>query len=188
MTFYEKNNVTENYLHEVRNHLLMENSLSAELVDEIIRESGLISCVEGCPYIAMHYPENYGGVIALSSLIDPFAKMDQDFVRERGGPELDDPDGHQKYAAVFGGPDRFYNSEFDLYACMRELNGKQCAKPRFLMLCGDNDFLLQQNRSFAETAAALPGIDLTYEESPGIHNWDFWDSAIVRGLQFFGIK
>lgn len=56
MTFYEKNNVTENYLHEVRNHLLMENSLSAELADEIIRESGLISCVEGCPYIAMHYP------------------------------------------------------------------------------------------------------------------------------------
>ena len=33
MTFYEKNNVTENYLHEVRNHLLMENSLSAELAD-----------------------------------------------------------------------------------------------------------------------------------------------------------
>ena len=56
MTFYEKNNVTENYLHEVRNHLLLENSLSADLVDEIIRQSGLTSCIEGCPYIAMHYP------------------------------------------------------------------------------------------------------------------------------------
>ena len=56
MTFYEKNNITENYLLKVRNHLLMENALSADLVDEIIRGSGLTSCIEGCPYIAMHYP------------------------------------------------------------------------------------------------------------------------------------
>ena len=56
MTFYEKNHIVENDLHEVRTHLLLENSLSEELADEILRESGLISCVEGCPYIAMHYP------------------------------------------------------------------------------------------------------------------------------------
>ncbi|MBE5996200.1 MAG: hypothetical protein E7240_02450 [Lachnospiraceae bacterium] len=138
--------------------------------------------------IAMNYPENYGGVIALSSLIDPFEKMDPDFVKERGGPELGDPDGEKNHEAIFGNADNFYGSKYDLYECMKKLNEKSGPKPKFLMLCGDNDFLVLQNRKFAETAKALPGIDLTYEESPGIHNWDFWDPAVVRGLQYFGIK
>ena len=138
--------------------------------------------------IAMNYPENYGGVIALSSLIEPYREEDPEEVKAKGGPELNDEDGAKNYDAIFGGADNFIGSKYDLYACMRKLNDKEGKKPRFLMLCGNDDFLVHQNRDFAKAATELPGIDLTYEESPGIHNWDFWDPAIVRGLQYFGLK
>lgn len=141
----------------------------------------------GAINIAAHYPENYGGVIALSSLIDPFEEMDPEEVRAKGGPALADPDGARNYAGVFGSEENFRGSKYDLYACMHALSEKEIKKPRFLMLCGKDDFLAGQNRRFAKETAALPGIDLTYCESEGIHTWDFWDREIITGLKYFGI-
>ena len=32
------------------------------------------------------------------------------------------------------------------------------------------------------------GVDLTYEEGPGIHNWIFWDAYIQRALNWLPLK
>ena len=142
----------------------------------------------GALNIALNHPENYGGVIALSSVIDPFYKEDAEEVLKKGGPALDDEDAILNKEAVFGGPDSFYGSKYDLYAGLHRLNEKEGHKPRFFMLCGSDDFLVEQNRAFAKEASKLPGIDLSYEEFPGIHDWYFWDPAIVKGLKYFGIQ
>ena len=36
---------------------------------------------------------------------------------------------------------------------------------------------------FRDAALAL-GVDLTYEEGPGVHNFDFWDPYIRRILDW----
>lgn len=31
-------------------------------------------------------------------------------------------------------------------------------------------------------------VDLTYDESPGIHNWDYWDEQFKKVLQWLPLK
>ncbi len=56
MTFYEKKNVTENYLSMVRDLLIARYSISRTDASNAVAESGLAEAIESCPYIAMHYP------------------------------------------------------------------------------------------------------------------------------------
>lgn len=55
---------------------------------------------------------------------------------------------------------------------------------RVLVTCGEQDFLLDDNRKMAELLKTLP-IDHAYEEWPGVHDWPFWDESIVRAFDFF---
>ena len=56
MNFYESHNVVKNYIEEVKNHLISNHAFDEAKADALITESSLSSCIEGCPYIAMHYP------------------------------------------------------------------------------------------------------------------------------------
>lgn len=56
-------------------------------------------------------------------------------------------------------------------------------RPKLLIDCGTQDFLLEQNRAFHATLDALK-IEHTYREFPGDHNWDFWDTHIRDALEF----
>lgn len=49
--------------------------------------------------------------------------------------------------------------------------------PELLVTCGDQDDLLDDNRRFAERAAAL-GLPLTTRFGAGRHDWDYWDLSI----------
>lgn len=59
--------------------------------------------------------------------------------------------------------------------------------PRLYMTCGTEDFILPGNRSFYE-AAVKKGIDVVYEEHPGVHSWEFWDQHIQDVLRWFPLK
>ena len=54
-------------------------------------------------------------------------------------------------------------------------------KPRLFQCCGTEDFLYEHNRHFLQHARPL-NPDLTYEEEPGTHNWEYWDrkSGVFR--------
>ena len=47
-------------------------------------------------------------------------------------------------------------------------------------------FIYESNISFRDYARNL-GADLTYEEGPGIHDWDFWDPYIRRVLDWLPV-
>lgn len=32
------------------------------------------------------------------------------------------------------------------------------------------------------------GLDLTFEEGPGIHDWDFWDEYIQHAIKWLQLK
>lgn len=55
--------------------------------------------------------------------------------------------------------------------------------PKCYLSCGLQDPLLSSNQRMARLLRDL-GYDLTYEEAPGGHEWDFWDSQILKVLNW----
>jgi putative tributyrin esterase len=58
-------------------------------------------------------------------------------------------------------------------------------QPRLYQWCGTEDFLYQDNLVFRDHDARL-GLGLTYEEGPGTHEWQYWDTQIQRVLEWLG--
>ena len=59
--------------------------------------------------------------------------------------------------------------------------------PKVYIACGTEDYLLTANRILADFLKAN-GVDVTYEEGPGMHDWDFWDTYIQRVLEWLPIE
>jgi len=55
--------------------------------------------------------------------------------------------------------------------------------PAIRIDCGLDDFLLEDNRAFHQHLNNL-NISHEYEEFPGEHNWDFWDTHIQKAIEF----
>ena len=49
--------------------------------------------------------------------------------------------------------------------------------PALYQCCGTEDFIYQSNVKFRDYMRAL-GVDFTYEEGPGVHNFDFSGSVL----------
>lgn len=58
--------------------------------------------------------------------------------------------------------------------------------PRLYFACGTDDFLYDTFKAFRAHAEET-NLSATFEEGPGEHNWQFWDTYIQKALDFFGI-
>ncbi|MBR2569259.1 MAG: esterase family protein [Paenibacillus sp.] len=65
-----------------------------------------------------------------------------------------------------------------------ELNGP---KPLLYQCCGTEDFLYQDNLVFRDHAEQC-SFDLTYQEGPGNHTWDYWDARIQDVLAWLPLQ
>lgn len=45
------------------------------------------------------------------------------------------------------------------------------------MACGTEDFLIRENRAFHHFLKA-EGVNVTYKESQGVHDWKFWNEYL----------
>ncbi len=59
--------------------------------------------------------------------------------------------------------------------------------PRIYMACGVDDGLLGANRAFSQLLTDN-GVEHTYEEGPGAHEWDFWDTYIKKAIDWLDLK
>lgn len=59
--------------------------------------------------------------------------------------------------------------------------------PDLYMICGTEDFILPANESFYKKAIEK-NIEITYEKTPGVHNWEFWDTHIQDALNWMPLK
>ena len=73
-------------------------------------------------------------------------------------------------------------SPYDLFALYDKaiLDGYS---PKLYQACGTEDFLYTLNQNVRDQMRKR-GADLTYEEGPGGHDWDFWDAYIRRILDW----
>lgn len=83
----------------------------------------------------------------------------------------------QQFLPLFGDKDDFLNSENNLLKLVTE-QADQDVTTEFIMTCGRQDFLFENNNGFyAATQALLP---LRYRVFDGAHDWAFWDSQIEQ--------
>lgn len=80
---------------------------------------------------------------------------------------------------IFGGADKIPGSEHDIYELVRRY--KAGGQPMDIYVaCGSEDaFVIDGNKKLDALLSEL-GVKHTYETSPGIHDWDFWDPHLRR--------
>lgn len=96
--------------------------------------------------------------------------------------------GSQQYwQDIFGDPKRVSGSFNDLFAAAEEYAKGTLPPVRFYLWCGTEDGLYPQTVRLRDQMRAL-GLNLTYEESPGIHAWKYWDEKIQSVINWLPIR
>ena len=121
--------------------------------------------------LAGERPDLFAAAVSLSGGLDMAAPRKDG--RIEGGPATAMP-----MDDIFGDKP-IKGSDNDLFALYPRLHKEGVDLPKLFMCCGTEDFLYQANLRFRDAMLA-EGIDLVYDEGPGIHNWDFWDPWIRR--------
>lgn len=70
---------------------------------------------------------------------------------------------------------------------VKKLSGEKVDLPKIYMACGTEDFLLDLNRGLRKTMEECK-VDLTYEEGPGGHEWDFWNRYIKKFIDWLPLE
>ena len=137
----------------------------------------------GALKIALNNPGNYGYCGAFSPAF-MYIKEDLNMQKEYG----DDEEFIQTYGKQFVrdfrsafGEKLEYKSENDLVklACKHKDN----INTKFYIACGNQDFLKELNDRFANDLMEL-GYDLNYETWDGAHDFEFFDQALKRAIQY----
>ena len=121
---------------------------------------------------ALRAPQTFSRVISLSGALDAADNAINNTV----------PATRRYWEDVFGPAEDVSGSENDLFAAATALTDP-ALRPRIYMWCGTEDFLYGQNTRMRDHLRAL-GYDLTYEESPGDHQWRHWDKKIADALDW----
>ena len=121
---------------------------------------------------ALRAPQTFSRVISLSGALDAADTAINNTV----------PATRRYWEDVFGPAEDVSGSENDLFAAATALTDP-ALRPRIYMWCGTEDFLYAQNTRMRDHLRAL-GYDLTYEESPGDHQWKYWDKKIADALDW----
>ena len=121
---------------------------------------------------ALRAPQTFSKVISLSGALDAADTAINNTV----------PATRRYWEDVFGPAEDVSGSENDLFAAATALTDP-ALRPRIYMWCGTEDFLYAQNIRMRDHLRAL-GYDLTYEESPGDHQWRHWDKKIADALDW----
>lgn len=143
--------------------------LSAEREDNFA--AGLSMGGYGAFKLALRRPDRFAAGASLSGALD-IASMTENGDNPRAGL-LDTIFGEQKVRG----------SEDDLLFLLDRTAKASAPKPKLYQCCGTEDFLYKDNQTFKK-AAESSGLDFTYEEGPGEHEWGYWDTMIQRVLEW----
>lgn len=130
----------------------------------------------GALHTGMTYPETFGGIIALSSALIIY---DVKGMKEGESNEVADYD---YYHAVFGDLDTVDRRDCNPEVLIQKLLEKGEKLPRLYMACGEQDFLLENNRRMAHFLEVRKVPDFVYRETPGAHDWKFWNEHLEPGI------
>ena len=88
--------------------------------------------------------------------------------------------------AVYGSPNQadMKGTDWDPFVQAERWIKRGETGPRFFHVCGTEDFLLDSARLTRDWFEQHPQLDYTYQEAPGAHTWEFWDTWVQEFLAF----
>lgn len=123
--------------------------------------------------LALENPERFACAVSISGALDMASMVDS---APAGTP------ASLNFTDIFGeAPVR--GSDNDILALLKKRIAEGRPIPKLYQCCGTEDFLYRSNLQVKKELEKLP-VDYTYDESPGIHNWDYWDPQIRKVLDW----
>lgn len=178
--FYLDQPVTNNFYGEFIGRELVEMTrkmfpLSHKREDTFI--GGLSMGGFGAMRNGLKYHETFGYIVSLSGAL---------FVDELPQKDNDAPMFFQRrdyIESLFGDLDQVLESDKNPKYLVEKLLEKGAAIPKIYMACGDRDYLLENNKDFANFLKEK-GVESIFEIGPGDHEWDFWDTYIKKAIEW----
>ena len=129
----------------------------------------------------LKYSDTFGAIIALSGALH------QEEMAARTEEKAFFLEGKSYAEACFGDLSQLLNSDKYPKYLVKQMVKEGKELPAIYMACGLSDSLLGVNR---EMAAFLKenGADVTFEEGPGAHEWDFWDRYIKKAIDWLPLE
>lgn len=131
----------------------------------------------GAMHLALSRPRQFAAAASLSGIFS-FAKPYREV--------QDQPDLPWPFLAILGegvNPAALQRSNRNVLVQVKRLMDRKEPLPRLFISVGTEDFTLPYNREANKRLKTL-GADFTYEEHPGAHTWDYWDTHIQRVLDW----
>ena len=124
----------------------------------------------------LKYCETFGSIVGISSamIVDGFEQFiaDEPFFLTR--PFLE---------STFGDLNQVMGSDKDPARLAAGLVYCDRPRPRIMLMCGNQDPFAMPNRVLAERMRGT-GLDVTYIEDNGGHDWNFWNAMLPRALDW----
>lgn len=125
----------------------------------------------------LKYHETFGYIAGLSSaiVVDGIDKRTNDtetLIERRDFAE-----------SIFGDLSKVEMSDKNPEWLVKKLSVEQAELPKIYLACGTEDELLGDSRKMRDYMRAA-GMDVTYEEGPGAHEWAFWNRYIKKVLDW----
>ena len=130
----------------------------------------------GALKLACNQPERFAAAASLSGALWTLPGFEAERLK---------PNRARYFETLYGDGSGIAGSHDDLFHQVERQLAAGTQLPRLYSCCGASDSLLEKNR---EIVAELRnrGVPITYEEGPGGHDWQFWDTTIQRTLNWMG--
>lgn len=129
----------------------------------------------------LKYHDTFGAIVALSSALIV------DGLKERTNDTPNQIERRDYAESVFGDLNAVSGSDKDPKYLVKQMIKNGDRFPGIYMACGQDDFLLDANRDFAEFLNDN-GVRVTFEVGPGNHEWDFWDTYIKKAMDWLPLE
>lgn len=178
--FYVDQEAAHNYYGELIGQELVEITrkmfpLSHKREDTFI--AGLSMGGYGAIRNGLKYHDTFGYIGGLSSA------MLIDGLEDRTNEVPFFIDGKDFAESFFGDLSKVKESDKNPEWLVKKLIEEQAELPKMYLACGTEDSLLAPNQKFRDFLRAS-GVDVTYEEGPGNHEWDFWNRYIKKVIDW----
>ena len=122
----------------------------------------------GAVYAGLKKPSMYNTVFSYSGLLNILERYDK-------------PQGIDMFP-VFGTRQQLIDNNFDLYTL---INHAENVQTKYVIACGTQDPRIHMSRQLSE-ALTNGGIPNVYRESPGAHDFAYWDYCIELTVKYVG--
>ncbi len=177
--YYTNNDQGPAYARHIGEELpqLIERTFPAIAAREARAIGGLSMGGYGALRVGLGYHNRFCSIHSHSGAVGWGKSDEHDRVAKSVGG---DADFAAELRRVFG-PSPANSDHHLLHLAKRAKKARQL--PKIQLDCGTEDFLLQDNRAFAEELRSAK-IPHNYTEYPGSHEWGYWDTHIQEALAF----